>query len=384
MRQLAVLKTALTGNSAVAYAVKMARPHVISAYPITPQTTIVEKLSELVSKGELKASFINVESEFSALAVVYGAAMAGARAFTATSSHGLFYMYEMLWWAAGSRAPIVMAVVTRTIGPPWNIHDEHNDILAIRDSGWAVAMASSVQEVFDLTLQAFRLAESAHLPVAVGLDGFVLSHTVETIELPPQELADKFLPPRDPNLPISLRPGNPIAMGNIPLDDRIHAEHLKNIYKAHQEAKGLVGEIDARYGELFGRRYGGLTESYLIDGARYVVVCMGAWCGDAKEAVKALRREGLPVGLLRIRFVRPFPDEELLKVSGYVDRFIVFDRDITPAGGVLARDVASAVGREKTVGVVAGLAGVDFKAEEFKRVVKDAVEGRIDGAVVLL
>jgi Pyruvate:ferredoxin oxidoreductase and related 2-oxoacid:ferredoxin oxidoreductases, alpha subunit len=198
MRTLAVLKTALTGNYAVAHAVRLAKPHVIAAYPITPQTTIVEKLSEFVAKGELKASFVNVESEFSALAVVYGAAMAGARAFTATSSHGLFYMYEMLWWAAGSRAPIVMAVVTRTLGPPWNIHDEHNDILAIRDSGWAVAMASNVQEVLDLTIQAFRLAESAYIPVAVGLDGFVLSHTVETIELPPQEAVDEFLRPEGP------------------------------------------------------------------------------------------------------------------------------------------------------------------------------------------
>lgn len=374
MKALQVFKTALTGNYAVAHAVKMARPHVIAAYPITPQTTIVEKLSEFVEKGELKASFVNVESEFSALAVVYGAAMAGARSFTATSSHGLFYMYEMLWWAAGSRAPIVMAVVTRTLGPPWNIHDEHNDILAIRDSGWAIAMASSVQEAFDLTIQAFKLAESAYLPVAVGLDGFVLSHTVETVELPPQEVVDKFLPPRNPDLPLRLRPGEPITMGNIPSDDRIHAEHLRNIYKAHQEAKKLVKWIDAEYGELTGREYGGLVEKFELEGAKYAAVCMGAWCGDAKEAVKSLRRDGVPVGLMRLRFVRPFPDEELEELSSF-DKVVVFDRDITPAGGVLGREVASVLGRDKVVNVLAGLAGVDFKAEEFRKAIKYAIEG---------
>ncbi|MEZ0248125.1 MAG: transketolase C-terminal domain-containing protein [Thermoproteus sp.] len=383
MRALATIKTALTGNYAVANAVKMARPHVISAYPITPQTTIVEKLSEFVAKGELKASFINVESEFSALAVVYGAAMAGARAFTATSSHGLFYMYEMLWWAAASRAPIVMAVVTRTLGPPWNIHDEHNDILAIRDSGWAVAMASTVQEAFDLTLQAFRLAESAYVPVAVGLDGFVLSHTVETIELPPQEVVDKFLPPRNPDLPLRFRPGEPITMGNVPLDDRIHAEHLKNIYKAHQEAKRAIYTMDVEYGKLTGRGYGGMVEKYELDGAKFAVVCMGAWCGDAKEAVKALRREGMPVGLMRLRFVRPFPDEEVEALAG-LDRVVVFDRDITPAGGVLGREVASILGRDRVTNVLAGLAGVDFKAEDFRKAVKHAIEREYRDWVVLL
>lgn len=383
MKALTVLKTALTGNYAVAHAVKMAKPQVIAAYPITPQTTIVEKLSEFVAKGELKASFVNVESEFSALAVVYGAAMAGARSFTATSSHGLFYMYEMLWWAAGSRAPIVMAVVTRTLGPPWNIHDEHNDILAIRDSGWAIAMASNVQEVFDLTVQAFKLAERAYVPVAVGLDGFVLSHTVETIELPPQEVVDEFLPPRNPDLPLRLRPGEPITMGNLPADDRLHAEHLKNIYKAHQEAKKLIKEIDAEYGKLTGREYGGAVERFELEGAKYAVVCMGAWCGDAKEAVKTLRREGMQVGLMRLRFVRPFPDEEIEELSG-LDKVVVFDRDITPAGGVLGREVASVLGRDKVVNVLAGLAGVDFKAEEFRKAVKHAVEGEYGEHVVLL
>ncbi|MGC8583171.1 MAG: transketolase C-terminal domain-containing protein [Thermoproteus sp.] len=383
MKALAVTKTALTGNYAVAHAVKLARPQVIAAYPITPQTTIVEKLSEFVAKGELKASFVNVESEFSALAVVYGAAMAGARSFTATSSHGLFYMYEMLWWAAGSRAPIVMAVVTRTLGPPWNIHDEHNDILAIRDTGWAIAMASNVQEVLDLTIQAFKLAESAYVPVAVGLDGFVLSHTVETVELPPQEIVDEFLPPRNPDLPMRLRPGEPVTMGNLPADDRLHAEHLKNIYKAHQEAKKLVKAIDAEYGKLVGREYGGAVERLWLEGAKYAVVCMGAWCGDAKEAVRSLRREGMPVGLMRIRFVRPFPDEEIAELSA-MDKVVVFDRDITPAGGVLGREVASVLGRDKVVNVLAGLAGVDFKADEFKKAVKHAVEGEYGDRVVLL
>ncbi|MEM1571382.1 MAG: pyruvate ferredoxin oxidoreductase [Pyrobaculum sp.] len=379
MKALTAQKTALTGNYAVAYAVKAAKPHVIAAYPITPQTSIVEKLSEFVEKGELSARFVNVESEFAAMSVVYGAAMAGARAFTATSSHGLLYMYEATWWAALSRAPVVMAVVTRTIGPPWNIHVEHNDILTLRDSGWIIGMAETVQEVFDMTLQAFRIAEAALLPTAIGLDGFILSHSTEPVEVTPQDIVDKFLPPRRPDAPIILRPGEPVIFGNLPSDNRIHARHkVATVYEAQNQAKDIIKKTDEEYGKLTGRSYGGLVEWYKTGDAKYAAVCMGAWCSDAKAAVDALRRRGIPIGLMRVRFLRPFPSEEVAKLDQY-EKVIVFDRDITPLGGVLGVEVRAHLTRAEVVNIVAGIAGVDFDAQGFLDAVQKAVEGQYRG-----
>lgn len=375
MKSLAVQKTALTGNYAVAYAVKMAKPHVIAAYPITPQTTIVEKLAEFVSRGELNARFVNVESEFAAMSVVYGAAMAGARAFTATSSHGLLYMYEVTWWTALSRAPVVMAVVTRTIGPPWNIHVEHNDILVLRDSGWIIAMAENVQEVFDLTLQAFKIAETAVLPVAVGLDGFVLSHSTEPVEIPPQEDVDKFLPPRRPDIPLLLRPSNPVIFGNLPSDNKIHAKFkIATVYEAQREAKRVINQVDWEYGKITGRSYGGLVEWYKASDAKNIVVCMGAWCSDAKQAVDALRKRGVSIGLMRVRFLRPFPLEEVSQLDQY-EKVIVYDRDITPLGGVLGLEIKAALSKASVINIVAGIAGVDFDAQNFYETIQKAVEG---------
>jgi pyruvate ferredoxin oxidoreductase alpha subunit len=376
MKALTLQKTALTGNYAVAYAVKMAKPHVIAAYPITPQTSIVEKLAEFVEKGELNARFVNVESEFSAMSVVYGAAMAGARVFTATSSHGLLYMYEATWWAALSRAPVVMAVVTRTIGPPWNIHVEHNDILTLRDAGWIIAMAETVQEAFDLTLQAFRIAESAALPMAVGVDGFILSHSTEPVEIPPQEVVDKFLPPRRPDVPMLLRPGEPVAFGNLPSDNKIHAKHkITTVFEAQQEAKKIIIKADEEYGKLVGRRYGGLVEWYRADDAKHVVVCAGAWCSDAKHAVDSLRARGVSIGLMRMRFIRPFPREEVTKLDQY-STVVVYDRDITPLGGVLGLEVNAALSHARVVNIVAGIAGVDFDSSHFYETIQNAIEGR--------
>jgi Pyruvate:ferredoxin oxidoreductase and related 2-oxoacid:ferredoxin oxidoreductases, alpha subunit len=375
MKTLTVQKTALTGNYAVAYATKMAKPHVIAAYPITPQTSIVEKLAEFVEKGELNASFVNVESEFAAMSVVYGAAMAGARAFTATSSHGLLYMYEATWWTALSRAPVVMAVVTRTIGPPWNIHVEHNDILTLRDAGWIIAMAETVQETFDLTLQAFRIAESAALPTAVGVDGFVLSHSTEPVEIPPQEVVDKYLPPRRPDVPMLLRPGEPVTFGNLPSDNKIHARHkVAAVYEAQQEAKKVISQADEEYGRLTGRRYGGLVEWYRAGDAKHIVVCAGAWCSDAKHAVDSLRARGVPVGLMRIRFVRPFPREEVAKLDQY-ETAVVYDRDITPVGGILGLEVKAALSRARVVNIVAGIAGIDFDSRHFYETIRNAIDG---------
>ncbi len=368
------IRRIMVGDHAVAEAVKLARVNVISAYPITPQTLIVERLSEMVERGELKADFIRVESEFSALASVYGAAAAGARAFTATSSHGLFYMYEMLWWAAASRLPLVMAVVTRTLGPPWNIHDEHTDILAIRDSGWIIGMASDVQEVFDMTLTAFKLSEDERvlLPVAIGLDGFILSHTIEPLYIPSQEDVDSWLPPRNPKVPYVIEPGGePVTLGNLPRMDVYHELHRAYMDEAMDKAKNVLHEVYSEYGKLTGRYYEPLVECYRCSDAKYVAVTMGAWSGDAKVAVDELRDGGYPVGLIRIRYIRPFPDEELATYINGVRGIVVFDRDYSAGfGGVLAGELMGLVPSNVSFkGVIAGLGGVDVSPSDFRDVI---------------
>jgi len=361
-----VVKT-LTGNYAVAHAVKLARVQVISAYPITPQTSIVEKLSEMVEKGELDAKMLRVESEHSALAAAYGAAMAGARAFTATASHGLLYMHEMVWWAAGSRVPLVMAVVTRAIGPPWNIHVDHQDIMDQRDTGWIIAMAQENQEVLDLTLQAFRISEDprVYLPMIVGLDGFILSHTRAPVDVPDQELVDSWLPPR--RQPYVISPETQLVMGNIAPDED-HYMMRYSMAAAMEAAKRVIEEVDEEYGEVFGRRYGGLVECYRCEDADYIAVLMGSWAGDAKVGVDMLREQGIKAGVLRIRFYRPWPRERVLEAVESAKGVIVFDRAVSMGSvGPLFMDVAQTIyplGKSLR-GVIAGLTGVDVKPEMF-------------------
>lgn len=355
-----VVKT-LTGNYAVAEAVRLARVKVVSAYPITPQTTIVERLSEMIEKGEFDARMLRVESEHSALAAVFGAASAGARAFTATASHGLLYMHEVVWWVAGSRIPLVMAVVTRAIGPPWNIHVDHQDILDQRDSGWIIAMAQENQEVLDLTLQAFKISEDprVYLPVMVGLDGFILSHTTAPVDIPGEELVDSWLPPR--RQPYVIAPESEIVMGNIAPDE----EHFMMRYSmaaSMEAAKKVIEEVDREYGEVFGRSYGGLIECYKCEDAEYFVVLMGSWAGDAKKAVDSLRERGVPVGVARIRFVRPWPRERLLEALGGAKGVLVFERAVSMGStGILFSEVAQTLYplNVNLKGLIAGLAGVD-------------------------
>ena len=381
-RQISLAKQVrkiLVGDHAVAEAVKLARVNVISAYPITPQTLIVERISEMIEKGELKADYVRVESEFAALATVYGAAAGGARAFTATSSHGLFYMYEMLWWAAASRVPLVMAVVTRVIGPPWNIHDEHTDLLAIRDSGWIIGMAQNVQEAFDMTLTAFKVSEDGRvlLPVAIGLDGFILSHTAEPLDIPSQEDVDAWLPPRNPRTPYTIEPGGePITMGNLPRNDVYHALLKKYMDESMESAKKVITEVYDEYGKLTGRKYGPLTECYRCSDAKYLAVSMGAWSGDIMNAVDKLRDEGYPIGLLRIRYIRPFPEED---ISGWVNGIkgvIIFDRDYSAGmGGVLASELSGLIPSNISFeGVLAGIGGFDVSADEFRAIMKDFMD----------
>ncbi|MCE4609992.1 MAG: pyruvate ferredoxin oxidoreductase [Desulfurococcales archaeon] len=367
----------LTGNYAVAHAVRLARVKVISAYPITPQTTIVEKLSAMVENGELDAKMVRVESEHSALATVFGAASAGARAFTATSSHGLLYMHEVVWWAAGSRIPLVMAVVTRAIGPPWNIHVDHQDIFDQRDTGWIIGIAQENQEVLDMTLQAFKLSEDprVYLPVMVGLDGFILSHTRAPVDVPEQELVDEWLPPR--RQPYVISPESNYVMGNI-APDEVHFLMRYSMHEAMEAAKTVIKEIDKEYGEVFGRSYGGLIECHNCYDADYIIVITGSWSGDAKVASDMLRENGYKVGVARIRYIRPWPKEELEELGSRAKGIIVFDRAISMGGyGPLYSDVAGTLysngGKTSLVGIIAGLAGVDVGAETFKETITSII-----------
>ncbi|OYT51442.1 MAG: pyruvate ferredoxin oxidoreductase [Desulfurococcales archaeon ex4484_204] len=354
----------LTGNYAAAWGARLARVGVVSAYPITPQTTIVEKLAEFIERGEMDARIIRVESEHSALSAAWGAALGGVRAFTATASHGLLYMHEMLWWAAGSRIPLVMAVVTRTIGPPWNIWTDHSDIMGQRDTGWLIMMSEHNQEVLDSIIQMFKISEDpkVFLPGIVGLDGFILSHTTEPVDIPDQDVVDRFLPER--RQPYILKPGDPLIMGNIPSDLRDNVKMRWDIHRSQERAKGVIRDVDREWAKLTGRSYGGLVERYRCDNAKYHIIGMGAWVGDMKEAVDILRDMGYGIGLVKVRYVRPFPGEEIAETLASSKGVIVFDRSVSPgSAGPLYLDVLSHAYihgvRVPIQNVLAGIAGID-------------------------
>lgn len=378
-----IVKT-LTGNHAVAWAVKYARVKFVAAYPITPQTTIVEKIAEMIEYGEMDAEILRVESEHSALAATLGAAAAGVRSFTATSSQGLLYMHEMVWWASGSRIPVVMAVATRALGPPWNIHNEHSDIQDQRDTGWIIAMAENNQEVFDLVLQAFKISEDPRvfLPIMVGLDGFVLTHTVEPVAMPEQARVDEWLPPR--RQPYVMDPEYKNIIGNV-LSDLDYMKLRESIQKDIMRAKTVINEVDKEYGELFGRSYGGLIECYNCEKADYILVTMGAWSGDAKEAVDKVRGRGYNAGLVRIRFIRPWPREELYTILSRTKGVLVVDRSISfGLQGHLFTDIAATIRSSKTSlrGIVTGLGGFDIGVEDFEKMLLEFIQDVEKGGFV--
>lgn len=352
----------LTGNYAVAEAVKIAKPDVIAAYPITPQTPVVERLSEMVRKGELDAKIVNVESEHSAMAVVFGAITGGARAFTATSSHGLAYMYEMCWWVAGSRLPLVMAVPTRSIGAPWNIHADHSDVMLLRDAGWIISMAENAQEAFDLTIQGFMISEEVSIPYAVGYDAFQVSHAVE-----PVVVRDIEVPERRQEY--SVTPDFVVGMNAVTTSARHHAR--KDLMIDLENSKKVIERVGKKYPEEYG-----LYEEYKTDGADYIVVLAGAWAGDAKEAVDELRKEGVNIGLVKLRYIRPFPYDDMVKIDG---EFIVFDRASTGNRGIIGLEVSSV--RSVKSNVIAGLGGIELTSEDFVKILRKFADGKLDGVV---
>ncbi len=354
-------KKLLTGNHAIAEAVKIAKPDVIAAYPITPQTPIVEKLAEMTENGELDAEFVRVESEYAALSVILGAISAGARGFTATSSQGLLYMYEVCWWVAGSRLPMVMAIATRAIGAPWNIHGDHNDIIVLRDTGWIIGMVENAQEAFDMTLQAFKVSEEVSLPFAVGLDGFQLTHTAEVVEIRDYELPKRKL------LPHTIEPSSKFALNAVTSGiPKLKARHEQA--KDLEKAKEIIKEVDKE----FPVSYGGLVEKYKLEDADYIVVMMGGWCGDAKDAIDLLRKEGIQIGMLRLRFLRPFPTKEIEKLDGNI---LVVDRSNSDYRGVLGLEVSAIKNGIKNV--ITGFGGMELDTQDFVKIFKKFVNNEI-------
>lgn len=348
------MKKIATGNKAVAEAVKQALPTVVAAYPITPQTEIVEQIAEFVSSGELKSRYIAVESEHSAMAACIGASITGIRTFTATSSHGLLYMHEMTNWAAGARLPIVMANVNRSLGPGWNIWAEHTDALQERDTGWLQVYVSTVQEAYDATLMAFRIAEhnDVLLPVMVNLDGFLLSHIMQPLDT--VDLGD-FISPI--HLPHAIDVENPAGYGCLTGPDQ-QFRFRWDIERSIRDSVKVIEETEREFAKRFGRSYG-YTEDYQCADAEVVIVAMGTLGKEAEVAVDLLRKEGIKAGSMRLRWLRPFPK---LDLKG--KQVVVIDRDYSfGRGGILATEIVAQT-REPVFSVIAGLGGQEVTYED--------------------
>lgn len=368
----------LTGNHSAAYAALLSDVEVVSAYPITPQTQIVEKIAEFVETGRLKAKYVRVESEHSAMAVCVGASSAGARTFTATSSHGLLYMSEMVYWASASRLPIVMPVVCRTLGPPWNIWNEHTDMLLVRDFGWIQFFAESNQEVLDTIIQAYRIAEDERVlvPVMVGLDAFTLSHTSEPVDVPEIELVRKFLPPRS-DAPYVFEPSNPFTFGNLAYPS--HHMELKYIHhNAIENAKKVILEVNDEWNNISGRSYG-LLDKFMCNDAEVIILTIGSSAGDAKEAAKVLRKDGVAAGVLRVRLINPFPSKELSNILSNIKAVAVVDRNLSPGnGGIILEKVKSALYNSRKrpfiKGYLAGLGGRDLTVKDYIKIFEKTIE----------
>jgi pyruvate ferredoxin oxidoreductase alpha subunit len=363
-----MVRIGLSGNYAIAYAVKMADVDVIAAYPITPQTTIVEKLSDFVANGELGAEYINVESEHSAMSACIGASLTGARVFTATSSQGLAYMHEVLFMASALRTPIVLANVNRALSAPLNIWNDHSDAMAERDSGWIQLWASSAQEAFDTTVLAFKAAEDLQLPVMVNIDGFIVSHTYEPVEVPSEDMIRSFIPSKPMLNRISPRLSYSTGVVGPP---EYYYEMKYQAVDAMERSRERLGEIQAEFNKKFGRNYGDIY-SYYMDDADYALLTMGSMTGTARVVAEELRSRGEKVGVIAISTYRPFPSDMLENLLGGLKSLGVMDRAVTPGGPVspLLADVASCLygssHRPILQGFVAGLGGRDVSEEDFE------------------
>ncbi|MDR2446385.1 MAG: hypothetical protein LBD58_03700 [Treponema sp.] len=369
-----MMRSFISGNDAAAEAVRLARPRVISAYPITPQTTIVERLSEFVEDGSLDAEFIHVESEHSALSAAMGASLAGVRAFTATSSQGLLYMAEVLPYAAGGRFPIVMVNANRSLALPWNIYGDQRDSLSLLDSGWIQAYAENAQEVLDLTLTAFRVAEapSVRAPFMVNLDGFHLTHTYEVVHLPEQAQVNAFLPDYDPG-ENQIDFETPRSFG-FSAGPEWNASFHRSHHEAMLRAWNVIDRAEGEFSEIFGRRYTGGVDAYRCGDAEYILVTLGSVSGLCRQAADSLRDHGVRAGILRLRYLRPFPDERVREVLSSAKATAVLEKDISfgGAGTVFTNVRASAPAQ---LNVIGGLGGGDISTAQIVSIFESLLQG---------
>lgn len=369
------MKRVITGNQAVAYGVILSRVDVISAYPITPQTTIVEELSELIASGRLKTKFLKVESEHSAMAALIGASTGGVRTFTATSSQGLAYMHEMLHWASGARLPIVLVNVNRALGAPWNIWGDQSDSVSQRDTGWIQLYCENNQEVLDTILQAYLIAETVRLPVMVVLDAFVLSHTAEAVEIPSIEEVDSILPPFCPDYPIDTQ--EPRSYSVITTPDYF-LEFRYKVQKAMEQVPEVAKKVDDEFKTRFGRGYGAI-ERYGKEGAEVLLMTSGTVTSTSRTVIKKLMEKGLGVAGIKIKRFRPFPSEEICETVQGAKKIAVIDRNLSAGvGGVFAQELrASLYSREErpqVFGFVSGLGGRDITPE----LIEEAIQYTLD------
>ncbi len=389
------VKKVMSGNYAAAYGAKVARAEVVAAYPITPQSQVVEKVAEFTSSGEMKAQYIKVESEQSAMAALITASQTGARTFTATSAHGLTLMHELLMWASGARLPIVMVNVNRAMAPPWSVWAEHTDSIAQRDTGWMQFYCETSQEILDTIILCYKVCEQSDvmIPALINEDAFYLSHTYEPVEVPHQELVDKFLPPFKPDPKMILNPEHPAVFGSLSKPDEWYPEFRWKIFEAMEAAKKRIKEADAEFAKAFGRSYGGLIDAYKCEDAEVVLMCAGTLASTTREAIDELRAEGKKVGLARIRVFRPFPVEEVRAIADKAQAIGVMDRCFTFGyEGPFFTEVKGALyhssKKPKLKGYVTGMGGRDVDVALVKKIfadmykVKDAKEGKQDAETV--
>lgn len=364
------MKELLSGNYAIAEAVRLSKVQFIAAYPITPQTPIYERISEMVSEGKIKGHMMRAESEHSAMAACIAASLTGVRVFTATSSQGLALMHEMLHFASGNRVPIVMACVNRVVAAPWAFGPDQTDTLSQRDTGWMQFYCEDGQEALDSVIMAYAIAEKVNIPIMVIIDGFYISHFIEPIEVPTKEEVDRFLP--DPNLENRFDITNPAFLTNV-VDAKRYTELRKRFFEDMIAAKKVIEDTDKKFGEVFGRSYG-IVEPFFLEDAEIAIVTSGSITSCARVAIKNLREKGIRAGLLKIKVLRPFPFEEILTNLQKVRKVVVIDRNVSIGiGGIFWSELSSALynleKRPSLHGFIGGLCGEDLPPETLETIV---------------
>jgi len=365
----------LNGNHAAAYGAKLARPKVIPVYPITPQTPILEKITEFQAQGAIDANIMTMESEHSAMAACITASLTGVRVFTATASQGLMLMHEMLHYASGAQAPIVMVNVNRTIGSPWGFWPDQTDSLSQRDTGWIQYYCENGQESLDTVLQAYWVAEKVLLPVMVMHEAFYVSHAVEVVKVPDQEIVDQYLPPFDP--PHRLDPEIGESWGNV-VNQEMFYRHRKMLGQSMDKALDAAQQADAVWQQYTGRGYG-VIEEYLCEDAQLIIITMGSMVGTAREAVTQMREAGIPVGLLKVKLFRPFPVDILRRALTGVPKVMVLDRNFAPGtGGFLHQELRSALygldSGPEIYGYLAGVGGTNVPPTKIASLAQNVLE----------